>query len=119
MIRPKPPTIYRPWTIQEDNKLFQMKRDGRSRLQISLALHRSPEAIKSRLRNRYRYRPARTEPKPAPVIHRSVILISHADVETWYLLGWRMIAINGNKITAQWQSEREPRWPDDYLAEAA
>ena len=126
----KSPAIFRYWTVEEDNLAFRMRAKGSTDVQIARVLHRTPEAVRSRLKLRYR----RTRPgysrngrvklkfsripddKPRAM---PIVFIRHAEVEGWYLLGWRMIAINGNKITAQWQSEREPRWPDGYLAEAA
>ena len=35
MIRPKPPAIYRTWTVEEDNRMFRMKREGKTNFQIA------------------------------------------------------------------------------------
>ena len=113
MIRPRPPSFRRDWTVEEDNKLLRMKRNGRTAVQIAGVLQRSVASIKGRLNTRWRREP------DLPPKRKPVVFIRHAEVEAWYLLGWRMIAINGNLITAQWQNEREPRWPDGYQAEAA
>ena len=106
MIRPRFYTCRELWSVEEDNRMLRMKREGRTNLQIAAVLQRSIASIKGRLCTRWRNRAVKPRPKPLPIV-----FIDKSEVEAWYLLGWRMVAINGNMITAQWQMRSLPRFP--------
>ena len=97
------------WSVEEDNKLIELKRRGIPRREISLILRRSANAVTSRWK---RYRPR----FPKKRMTSPVIYICRGEVPDYYGLGWiptGQIA-GDDTIAFVWPNKRPPEWPSNY-----
>lgn len=100
--------------------LVQMQREGKTRREMAQALGRSECAVGCQFtyRNRHRIVGAQRVAATRKVINFQHITITHPEVPDYYELGWRFVGFKGDLCKFEWQSEKEPRWPEQ-MREAA
>lgn len=102
--------VWDAFTIGQRETIKRMCAEGRTNREIAKAIGCPANSIRS-CGWQYRAMLAKRPPLERVVIQKE-------DVISYYEIGWRFIGFKGDLCMFEWQSEREPKWPEQ-MREAA
>lgn len=104
------------WSAEEVSVLKEMVENGANSFRIARKLGRAASSVRCKRRELHLKAPPKAPvmatPKPVPK-DPVFVTISIVEIASFYELGgWRLVDRDGDRCKFEWQSEKDPQWPE-------